>query len=290
MHDLVYGLVQLCYRNRDSSFTTQRDRLKMLKLIGTQLVALGYGQMRDIHALKGRHVNRLVARWKAEGVSHATIRNRLAAIRWWCEKVGKRGVIPERNTVFGLEPRSQVARVSKATTVGADALEALKDPYIRMSVELQEAFGLRRKECLMIQPHVADQGSYLVLRASWTKGGRARVVPISSVHQREVLDRAKQLVSPGASLIPAHKTFAQQRNRYVYVTGQAGLSKLHGLRHGHFQERYAELSGMPAPVQGGPHRESMTTEEQEKDRTVRLIVSAEMGHCRPQITANYLGR
>ena len=47
-----------------------------------------------------------------------------------------------------------------------------------MSLRLQQAFGLRREEALKIQPRWADRGEHLHLKASWTKGGRERTVPI----------------------------------------------------------------------------------------------------------------
>jgi integrase len=47
-----------------------------------------------------------------------------------------------------------------------------------MSLRLQRAFGLRREEAIKLQPRWADRGDHLQLKASWTKGGRERTVPI----------------------------------------------------------------------------------------------------------------
>ena len=38
-----------------------------------------------------------------------------------------------------------------------------------MSLELQQAFGLRREEAIKFIPSFADRGDHLVLKASWTK-------------------------------------------------------------------------------------------------------------------------
>ena len=48
-----------------------------------------------------------------------------------------------------------------------------------MSLELQQAFGLRREEAMKFQPSFADQGDHIRLKGSWTKGGKAwvRVLP-----------------------------------------------------------------------------------------------------------------
>jgi len=288
MHDITYSLCQLTKHNRDGSFKTQADRLDMLTLIGNQLHTFGYTQLKA-QGLKGRHVNRLVRHWKAEGISHATIRNRLSVIRWVLRKVGNEGAIPATNTVYQLGQRSQVATVSKAAALDRDKWAAIGDPYIRMSLELQEAFGLRREEALLIRPHEADQGQWVVLQKSWCKGGRPRAIPIITAAQRDVLDRAKALVGKTASMIPAHLSLKQQRNKYTYWVAKVGLTPGHSLRHQHAQIRLAALTGYAAPVAGGPATRELTADQRAADTTARLILSAELGHCRPQITKNYTG-
>ena len=62
-----------------------------------------------------------------------------------------------------------------------------------MSLELQQAFGLRREEAIKMSPTIADQGDRLVLKASWTKGGKAREIPIRTPEQRAALWRQHKL-------------------------------------------------------------------------------------------------
>jgi integrase len=290
MRDLKYELVQLALRNRDGSFQTRHDRLGMLTLMADQLYTLGFQQM---HAwdIKGRHVNRLLARWKQEQISHATIRNRLAVLRWWCAKVGRASVMPPTNTYYALDPRKVIARVSKATTVDEPTLERIGDAAVRQSLALQRAFGLRREESLKIKPWQADHGHELVLQGSWTKGGRPRRIPILTEDQRQALDEAKGFVRrKEASLIPLFKTYAQQLHVYTYEVAKVGLSKLHGLRHAYAQRRFLELAGFPCPAGGGPARRELTPDQQEADLDARMILTEEMGHSRTQITTAYIGR
>lgn len=290
MHDLTYDLQYLCARNRDGSFATQANRKTMLMQMGNDLVRLGYKQMRATD-LKGRHVNKLLAQWQAAGLSGATIRNRLAALRWWAQRVGRASVLPRSNAVYGLAPRQFVAKTSKAKTLPADVLTRIADPYVRMSLELQREYGFRREESLKIRPWQADEGYQVRLQASWCKGGRARVVPIQTVPQRETLDRAKALVpTHDASLIPAHLQYIQQIHKYDYWTKKVGLDHMHGLRHAYAQRRFLEMAGFPAPAAGGPQRAALTPEQRALDEEVRLLISAELGHCREAITAAYLGR
>jgi integrase len=165
----------------------------------------------------------------------------------------------------------------------------VRDPYIRLSLELQEVFGLRREEAIKFIPHFADEGEQLRLKASWTKGGKERVIPIRTVKQREVLDRAHRLAGRG-SLIPSAKNYRQQLRVYEAETARAGLSKMHGLRHAYAQSRYQALVGRKAPAAGGPAVSMLTPEQRQRDQDARLIISQELGHERPQIVAVYLGR
>ena len=160
-------------------------------------------------------------------MSPDTIRNRLAVLRWWAAKVDKVAILPKSNTSYGLPKRQTVARASKAREVTPDQLTQVRDRYVRMSLHLQRAFGLRREESIKIHPVQADHGDRLVLHGSWTKGGRPREIPIRTLAQRALLDQAKALAKRGA-LIPAHKRYVEQLHRYEHWARKAGLSHLHG--------------------------------------------------------------
>mgnify|MGYP002651424904 FL=1 len=97
MNRLEYQLVKLCERNRDGSHATQANRKAMLSLFTEQLKDFGYkiNQMRPSD-LKGRHINALVGKWKSEGLSTGTIKNRMTTLRWWAEKVGKAEIVKDK--------------------------------------------------------------------------------------------------------------------------------------------------------------------------------------------------
>ncbi|MCH8159787.1 MAG: integrase domain-containing protein, partial [Proteobacteria bacterium] len=156
-------------------------------------------------------------------------------------------------------------------------------------LELQQAFGLRREESIKFIPSYADQGDRLTLKPSWTKGGKARVIPIRTEEQRDVLNRAHKLAGKG-SLIPSARNYVQQVRIYVGHTVRAGLSKMHGLRHAYAQQRYEELTGWKSPAAGGPTSKSLTSQQRELDLEVRLVISRELGHERRQVVSVYLGR
>ncbi len=290
MHQLTYELRQLTQQHKEGSYATRANRLHMLMLFGEQLYQAGFKQM-HAHDFKPRHVQRLLTLWQAQGLAPGTVKNRLSILRWWQRTIGKRTVLAATNAHYGLAPRVTVATVSKAKELPVDVLAKVRNAHVRMSLELQRAFGLRREESLKLRPHQADQGDRLVLQGSWTKGGRPREIPIRTQAQREVLERAKALVqSKTASLIPAHRTYAQHLHSYEAQCRRAGLRKMHGLRHAYAQERFLELTGFACPATGGPHREALTPTQRYADDDARVLISEELGHAREAITIAYLGR
>lgn len=287
MDDLTYTLRQLCQRNRDGSHATQADRKQVLCLASRQLREAGFRQMRA-GSLKSKHIEALLNRWQAEGLSTGTLKNRLSHLRWWAEKVDKGGVIPADNTLLGIPRRRLVTNQNKAKQLG-NGLERVNDPHARMSLSLQQAFGLRREESIKFQPSYADCGHCIVLKSSWAKGGRARKVPVTTPEQRTVLNQAHRLAGMG-SLIPPHKTYIQQRHTYDGECKAAGLSHMHGLRHHYAQARYEALTGWKAPSAGGRPTRMLTDAERAQDMSARETISHELGHERIEITAVYLGR
>ncbi len=179
MRDLNYQLKQLGQRNRDGSYATRPDRERMLALFANQLHEMGFRHMRA-DSLKPKHVDALLARWKAEDLSPATLKNRLAVLRWWAEKIGKQNVIARDNDAYAVEHRQFVTNQDKGKALDPVMLDQVSSPYVAMSLRLQEAFGLRREESIKIRPAWADQGNVLRLKDSWTKGGRYRSLPIGS--------------------------------------------------------------------------------------------------------------
>ena len=288
MRNLNYELKQLCHRNRDGSYATQADRWRMLDLIANQLHELGY---KDMHAtsLKPKHVEALVARWKAEAMSPGTMKNRMAILRWWAEKVGKQNVIARDNAHYGIPDRVYVTNVSKARELTAAELARVSDPYTVMSLKLQAAFGLRREESIKIRPTWADRGERLVLKDTWTKGGREREIPIRTDAQRAVLEEAKAFAGKG-SLIPADMRYVEQLRRFTHQCEKAGIHNVHGHRHLYAQERYRELTGWNAPAAGGPRSRELTPAQKEIDQAARLTITEELGHSRSQVVSQYIGR
>ena len=288
MRDLNHDFKRLCQRNRDGAFATQHDREVILTLVANQLHEGGFRHLRA-QGLRSKHIEHLVQRWHADGLSAGTFKNRMSALRWLAEKIDKQNIVARENAAYGIAERRHVSNVSKARELDDDKLGRVTDPYTVMSLRLQAAFGLRREESIKITPDWADRGEVLQLKASWTKGGREREVPITSDQQRQVLDQAKALAK-GGGLIPAEMSYRDQLYRFKAQTTRAGIDRVHGLRHAYAQARYEQLTGWKAPAAGGPSSKDLSPEQKLADRNARLTISRELGHEREQITAVYLGR
>ena len=289
MRDLNYALKQLCRRNRDGSYATQADREHILALIAGQLEEMGFRHM-DAHSLKPKHVARLVNRWHTEKLSSGTIKNRMSALRWWAQKVGKENVMARTNKAYAIADRVYVTNVSKAKELDPDQLGRVNELGIRLSLRLQAAFGLRREESIKIIPTWADRGDSLALKDSWTKGGRPRQIPIRTEEQRQLLEEAKALAKGKSLIAPGYTTYRAYREHFRYRCARAGIHAFHRHRHGYAQARYQELTGWACPAQGGPKAREFSPEKKSVDRQARLTISHELGHNRERITAVYLGR
>ena len=288
MKNLNHDLKELCRRNRDGSYASQHARLAILTQAAHQLPELGFRDLRAT-SLKPKHVIALVDHWKSQGLSTGTLKNRLTELRWWAAKVNKANVVARDNEAYGIARRSYVTNQDRSRVLTAGDLERVTDRYTRVSLQLQAAFGLRREESIKIRPDWADRGERLRLKASWTKGGREREVPIRTAEQRAVLTAAKALAAKG-SLIPPDRSYVQQLQRFRAQCQAAGIQGVHGHRHLYAQARYRELTSWACPAQGGPQLKQLSLEQRGLDRQARLTISAELGHGRIDVVAIYLGR
>ncbi|MDE0312595.1 MAG: integrase domain-containing protein [Caldilineaceae bacterium] len=282
-----YELKELCKANRDGSYSTQATRRRILDRIANQFHDLGYRRMKA-KSLKPKHVEALVSLWKDQGLSVGTIKNYMAALRRWATKIGKPDIVPKGNAAFDIGKRSQVAEESKAWELKDEHLAKISNEYVRLSLRLQAAFGLRREEAIKFRPNYAIKDDHIKLKDTWTKGGRARTVPILNDEQRSLLDEVKALAKGGA-LIPPDQNYIEQRNRYDRQIRTAGIKNPHGLRHNYALRRYEEETGWKAPVAGGPASKSLTKDQRARDKSARLTISRELGHDRISIARDYLG-
>jgi len=287
MDDLSMSLVRLVRYNKDGSFATHKNRQRGLTAMAKELKELGY-KLPSARSLKPKHVHALVEQWQQKDLTDETIKNRLTWLRWWAERIEKGNVVPRENKTFGLSDDPKEPQ-NKALVLDNTKLNKIECPYVQASLMLQAAFGLRREEAIKFIPVQATSPQQIILKPSWTKGGKKRSIPITTHKQQQALMFASKIAQKN-SLIPQDKSYVEHLKTYERLTLVADLRNTHGLRHQYAQERYLTLTKMPCPLQGGKHWHQMTREEQVQDRAARKIISHELGHSRLRITDTYLGR
>lgn len=281
---LKHSILKLLQRDKTGSYSTQDNRRKILVLFAKNLVSHGYA-LRDIHGLQQKHILAVVEYWKKNGLSNSTLKNRTSILRHLCKIMNKSNIVPT-NDKLGIEKRKYIPTKNRA--LNSPDFSKIKNKYIRISLELQRVFGLRREEALKIKPHLADKGDRLELLPSWCKGGRGRVIPIRTDEQHYWLNEAKKLAGRfGCSLIPPGKKYILHRHIYDKQASRAGLKNLHGLRHAYAQHRYKELTGWDAAINGGPALRQLTTEQKKLHFKARYIITEELGHSRQSLTRIY---
>lgn len=314
---------------KDVSHRTQAARaaalfvaFKLLRALGFQLAPGG---------LNGSHVKHLFWYWTADKRVAARCKERsvpmlsqphsaaylqflASTLSTFAAWIGKRGLIlPPAG--YDIDPalfaRSYVAQQDKSWTAqGIDIAMLLErvariDERVAIMLELVWRTGLRRKEAVMFQPHLAIVPAGLVPMDSpiaeyyvsclsierGTKGGRLRLIPLVSDVQREIIERAKQYAPhPTSYLGHPGKTLLQALDRYKNVLSKAGITKKelgivgHGLRHQFAGDQYFDLAKIACPVRGGD-----PLQDAELLERVLRAVSQQLGHNRPSITQAYLG-
>lgn len=282
---LAFDLKTLALGSGEGSFATRAQRHRGLQLIARELRAEGY-RLPGAASLKPKHVEALVNRWAASGLSPGTVKNRLGWVRWWAAKVRRGSVLPRGNGKLGV-PARRAFEGNRAKTAAEAQLTAL--PYrMQLAVRLQLAFGLRLEESLKFRAAVADQGDHLAMQSSWCKGGRYRDIVISHDRQRALLDEVRAACGDG-SLIPDGRSYISYRREFEAAAQRVGIRNMHGHRHWYAQWRYRVLTGRPCPAAGGPTCDRLTLAEKGADYRARQRISRELGHDRLEITDTYLG-
>lgn len=291
----------ILFRNRDGSESTKAGREDMLLMCVEQLYKGGFKKNHDgspigIRDLKGRHINFLVKSWQKQGLAVGTIKNRMANLRWLAEKIGDKGLIKATNKQYGIDERQYITNENKSRDLAklSEVDKSHLSEYVRLSLELQQAFGLRREESMKFQPSYAlagfspDNAEQIRIKPSWAKGGRYREIPVTNDYQRDLLRQAVAMSKncENGSLIPK-QFYKTHLATFELETAKAGIGKTHGLRHHYAQQRYFQLTGWQCPAVSGIR--ALSEVEKEIDKQARQQVSRELGHERLSITGVYLG-
>lgn len=296
------------------SHKTRQERADFLRRFFRVLkVRAGFKTLPDPRNLGDKHVRAMVRLWQQDKLAPATIQTYLSFLRGLAMWLGKHGFI-RKPADYGLNveeyQRHEYAQRDKswsAQCVDTDALierVCAYDRHVGASLRLIQAFGLRRKESVMIRPHRcvvpfeatglspeerrADH--YLRIKEG-AKGGRLRFIALDNAQRRAALDYAQAVAEGGDAHLgdPRHdlkrnlRRFDYVMEKFGITSGELGITA-HGLRHEALIQRFGdETDGEAPPVRGGGHLPP------DVDRAARQAVAEMAGHGRARASCAYLG-
>lgn len=89
----------------------------------------------------------------------------------------------------------------------------IKSDLIKLSLRLQQEFGLRKEECMKFSlSYALVDANTLQIKGSWAKGGKYRKIPILKESQQQLI-RDIAAVTKGA-LIEPERMYVDQMREY----------------------------------------------------------------------------
>ena len=198
--------------------------------------------------------------------------------------------IPVTGREVNLPRRTRTRTTETVTREQSSKVISQLSPRISVIASLARELGLRSKEAALINAKKALEEAIktnLVTITAGTKGGRARVIPITKTEQITAIKQAAEVQNEHHSLVPSEQSWSEFRNSELRdgreILKKNGVAGYHELRAAYAAERYHLLTGHNAPVNGGK------ISDKEIDFFSRLQVSGELGHGRAEVLNSYVG-
>lgn len=255
----------------------------------------------------------MVQVWREDHLKPATIQTYLSFLRGLATWLGKNGFV-RRPAHYGLEldeyQRHEAAERDKSWSAQGVDIAALIDKvctfdqHVGASLRLIQAFGLRRKESVMLRPNAcivpfASTGlpesemqadRYVWIRQG-AKNGRQRFVPLNTLQRVAAIEYAQSIViGSDAHMGDPSNDLRRNLRRFDYVLAKFGITArllgvtAHGLRHEALIEEFVTCSGQQPPVRGGA---PLTPEA---ETAARRAVARLAGHERLRASSAYCGK
>jgi integrase len=296
------------------SHKTRHDRAQFLRRFFRDLKQrAGFKILPDPRNLGHKHINAMVQVWREDKLQAPTIQTYLSFLRGLAQWLGKPGFIC-KPAHYGLDlveyQRTGIADRDRSWTAQGVDIEGMIDQvcefdaHVGASLRVIRAFGLRKKESVMLRPHECvvpfeatglspeqQQCERYVWIRQGAKGGRQRFVPLNNPRREAAISYAQQVAAWDAHAHLGRPGYDLKQNlrRFAYVLRKFGITArdlgitAHGLRHEALIDEFVGQTGVQPAVRGG----GVLTPEVED--AARLAVSRLAGHERPRAASAYLG-
>jgi len=300
-------------RTKSVSHKTRQERADFLRRFFRDLhKRAGFKTLPDPRNLGQKHIHAMVQVWRGDKLKPATIQTYLSFLRGLAKWLGKNGFV-RSPAHYGLEideyQRHEAAERDKSWSAQGVDIEALidkvcaYDPHVGASLRLIRAFGLRRKESVMLRPNACivpfestglpeseKQADRYVWIRQGAKNGRQRFVPLNTPQRIAAIEYAQSVAAgPEAHMGDPNKDLKRNLRRFDSMLAKFGITTralgvtAHGLRHEALIDEFVAQSGQQPPVRGGG---DLTPEA---EASARLAVSGLAGHERKRAASAYLG-
>ena len=142
-----YSINEYVKQLKGYSFASIADMRHMLNRCIKDLHELGFN-LAHIKELKPKHIHVLVEHWKTQNKNPATIKNYMAKLRKIAILLDKPLLVRLSNDTYQIPRRIYVPSHNKA--IHQVDFSKCTDPMIRLSLEAQSLFGLRREESMKL--------------------------------------------------------------------------------------------------------------------------------------------
>lgn len=209
----------------------QKDRETFLLKLFRQLKEEGRYSVAPRN-INQKHVMAACRLFERDGLSPATIETYISYLKIFCIWIGKPGMIHDYKQYLSEGyPERKVVMAAADNPPAINLQETLfnikqTDPYIWQQLLLQVAFGLSRKEAVMLRPAIAQRGGMLLVSDGTGRKGM-REIAIDDEFKVQVLSTAQDFVKgsssdlrvPGMNAEKSMKRFSNRMNR-------SGLSRV----------------------------------------------------------------
>ena len=167
-------------------------------------------------SINQKHIMAACRLFERDGLSPATIETYISYLRMFCIWIGKPGMIHEYKQYFSdgyLERKVATAETDDPPVINLqETLLNIKKtaPYIWQQLLVQVAFGLSRKEAVMLRPVMAQVGGMLLISDGAGRKGM-REVGIDDEFKVQVLKAAQAFVKGKDCRIPETTEYRKGR-------------------------------------------------------------------------------